>query len=912
MNKSTLFKMGFLFSFFMILFICMPAKAAEKETYHITVYANGGSFKDGSDKVEFDLEKGRYIGYAGVIGIEYIPTRDGYGRSGWYIQETDKTLSDGEELYGYVPYRDLTITVNWKRYREVEFDLAGGSIAKYSSDGGTIATKDSFSLTVFDGETVTTSYYSINYPYDFSAVLKDNYQLLGWYIKGCPDTVYQLYEIPITSDMTLVAKWGTEKEKYILSFDANGGWIDSEHTGNAIIHESQKGKSLGEQGIEVPYPDRKGYMFLGWKDRDTGEDFLYDGSIVISRDTYLVAEWVESVKLTFDANGGRFTGEDGNSSFNTVEIRRVSIGYTIEQDDEIYLPHIENGSCSLAGWLVGNQFYSSLAGFTARTDTVFKAVWQGGTPGDYYDITFDANGGKFIYSDATQETIRIEKGKPIGYNISVSAYKAGYDYDEYYDKTSGEKISRYDLYELVPNRNMTLSVVWVKPITVRFNYQGGTYRDIYTVDGSTIVEYHENSYELKTLPRSTLWNLPILNENAALAGWVVSGDSSGNLIGDLEDYTVTEDTVLNAVWKDGYKVTLEGNGGLFGYSNSISFRVVKGEAIKSCYFTMLEYPDGFLLNGWIDKKTNEYVEDSSGEITPESDITLYAEWIKGCYIMLDSNGGEIFECGESLGDVSEVNIIVFNGEAIPCDYNGYSFKREGKALLGWTENPYNYNASDIIDIKGMKPHKDMYLWAVWEDKDKVFKDVPKGSTGIEEIIEAYERGVVGGYGTIGNLSYKPNKSVTRAQFAIMLYKLGVYNGWIDENEPVNGRGFSDMTPSDSGYKEVMWAENHGVISGYASGKFKPSNPITRAQLTVMLQRFGELYGVDVTSGSKSISGFSDSSLVSDSFRSSLEWAYGQSILSGKKKNGQNVLDPNGQASRAQCAMFVMRFQHKIK
>jgi len=100
---------------------------------------------------------------------------------------------------------------------------------------------------------------------------------------------------------------GTDTEEFIFSIDADGGWVDFERTKNAVIYILQKEKSLENQEIRMPYPSKKSFIFMGWKDRDTGEDFWFDESTVISKDTYIIAKWAKSVELTFDANGGRFT-----------------------------------------------------------------------------------------------------------------------------------------------------------------------------------------------------------------------------------------------------------------------------------------------------------------------------------------------------------------------------------------------------------------------------------------------------------------------------------------------------------------------------------------------------------------------------------------------------------------------------
>ena len=84
-------------------------------------------------------------------------------------------------------------------------------------------------------------------------------------------------------------------------------------------------------------------------------------------------------------------------------------------------------------------------------------------------------------------------------------------------------------------------------------------------------------------------------------------------------------------------------------------------------------------------------------------------------------------------------------------------------------------------------------------------------------------------------NFRPNASITRAETAMMLYRL------LDDHElgeyPAN---FSDVS-SDAWYATaVRILASRGIISGYEDGSFKPQQTITRAEFAALVSRFEEL------------------------------------------------------------------------
>jgi hypothetical protein len=70
-------------------------------------------------------------------------------------------------------------------------------------------------------------------------------------------------------------------------------------------------------------------------------------------------------------------------------------------------------------------------------------------------------------------------------------------------------------------------------------------------------------------------------------------------------------------------------------------------------------------------------------------------------------------------------------------------------------------------------------------------------------------------------------------------------GWAIDT--TGGPHFTDVPPTNPFYREIETAFHHGIISGYADNTFRWGNNATRAQLSKML--YLSLTGIDVTATS---------------------------------------------------------------
>ena len=116
-------------------------------------------------------------------------------------------------------------------------------------------------------------------------------------------------------------------------------------------------------------------------------------------------------------------------------------------------------------------------------------------------------------------------------------------------------------------------------------------------------------------------------------------------------------------------------------------------------------------------------------------------------------------------------------------------------------------------------------------------------------------------------------------------------------------GFSDQQEIENN-NAVRMLYDLGLISGYSDGSFGPDDAITREQFAVMLYNYAVWSGMDAVTLRENLTGFVDSESVSPYAVQALNWAVGEGIINGK---GNQILDPKGQATRAQAAAMLQRF-----
>ncbi len=91
--------------------------------------------------------------------------------------------------------------------------------------------------------------------------------------------------------------------------------------------------------------------------------------------------------------------------------------------------------------------------------------------------------------------------------------------------------------------------------------------------------------------------------------------------------------------------------------------------------------------------------------------------------------------------------------------------------------------------------------------------------------------------------------------------------------------FPDVAQGDWYASGVAWASANGVVSGYPDGTFGPNDPITREQMTAILYQFARTQG-KLDSSRADLSAFADADTISSWARESMSWAVAKGLIGG--------------------------------
>ena len=154
---------------------------------------------------------------------------------------------------------------------------------------------------------------------------------------------------------------------------------------------------------------------------------------------------------------------------------------------------------------------------------------------------------------------------------------------------------------------------------------------------------------------------------------------------------------------------------------------------------------------------------------------------------------------------------------------------------------------------------------------------------------------------ISESTFDPDGQVTRAQFAAMLVRaLGIHT----TGQKIN---FLDVNNSDWYADAIGAAVQSGIVAGYTDGNFQPNRPISRQELTVMLQRAAQFAGLSPLNQSldyeQITKEFQDSKLTPTWAQDAMLEAIQRGWIRGRS-NTQLV--PQGAASRAEAVVMIKR------
>lgn len=157
-------------------------------------------------------------------------------------------------------------------------------------------------------------------------------------------------------------------------------------------------------------------------------------------------------------------------------------------------------------------------------------------------------------------------------------------------------------------------------------------------------------------------------------------------------------------------------------------------------------------------------------------------------------------------------------------------------FLGEDEVTRSYISALLHRYNGSKET----IYTVWGSKkvDKynftTFVDIPKYAWYIPSAQWAYENGIING---VGGAYFAPDRTITREEFAAMLYRYTNYLE-VDTTARVDYSDYADSeSVSDWAHDAMSWAVAEGLINGKPGKLLAPQDTITRAEVATVIYRF---------------------------------------------------------------------------
>lgn len=188
-------------------------------------------------------------------------------------------------------------------------------------------------------------------------------------------------------------------------------------------------------------------------------------------------------------------------------------------------------------------------------------------------------------------------------------------------------------------------------------------------------------------------------------------------------------------------------------------------------------------------------------------------------------------------------------------------------------------------------------FAALDPADLPFTDVAEGIWYEDAVRYVYENKLMAG---TGSDTFGPDLATSRGMIVTILYRMA-------GSPAVGACGFTDVAAGQYYTSAIAWAAEKGVVSGYGGGLFGPDDPITREQMTLILQGYARLSGKDV-SARADLSAYTDAGEISGYAQESMSWARAVGLVNG---TSETTLTPSGTATRAQAAVLFQGFCENV-
>jgi len=752
----------------------------------------------------------------------------------------------------------------------------------FDSDGGTAV----------DGQTVVYG----NPALEPVAPEKTGYTFDGWFTDAEFGSKFS-FATAIVGNTTLYAKWNINS--YTVAYDGNGSTGGSAPTGSAHEYESVITVEDNVGSLE-----KTGHTFAGWNTAADGSGIAYaagDPLTIGTEGATLYAQWtVNSYPLSYQGNGNTegIVPEGGSYDYlapvavpdNTGGLEKP--GYTFagwstaaDGSGTAYRPGqtfaMGDGALTLyAQWLSNNALLSSLAvdsfvlepafspsilNYEVRldySDTEVNLSYSHADPTQIVSVTGavyqSVTGAVYHYQAAGLPTgpnpIRIDVTAQDG---TVNAYTVNVFRDPGNDASlNGLRLSAGILSPAfapegtnysasVPNGVMTLTVE-------------ATANDplaSIAVNGQPVIGGQPSA------------GIPLAVGNNPISVEVTARD------GTKKTYTIT---VNRASSSGGGLVTPPAAGGTTSTNGQLTLSAgQKGEVSLGDAVTV------FIPAGASGQELKVSIAERTNASLPPGSVPI------GPILWITNSSADPFIKPVTVSLAYDPSKLKNGQEAAVYAYD--------EAKRTWTKIEGGKIAGNRISVE-VKQLSPMVVMAVdketksseGEKPDPIFGDIGRhwAKATIERAVAA---GIVSGY---PDGTFKPNQTVTRAEFAVMLIKA------LDPKGEGSTLAFADQAKIGAWAQQaVARASQVGWIKGYRDGSFRPNAEITRAEMAAMIaSAMGKL--PDASAATR----FTDDNAIPKWAKGAANALQDADLIQGKGSGG---FDPFGKTTRAEAVTVII-------
>ena len=502
-------------------------------------------------------------------------------------------------------------------------------------------------------------------------------------------------------------------------------------------------------------------------------------------------------------------------------------------------------------WEDSNQNKNYEIGKTVQfsTDVILQAHWTNKT----FTIHFDANGGEIRTSSQTSTTniFFLDTANTLG------LYRIGYSFKGWSKSESAETVDFTDGAWGEIYADITLYAVWEEnpKYTVTFSANGGT------IETQTQTIVSGVSTALKTSE-----SLMLTREGFIFKGWAKKKTATAVDLKDGANITISEDTMLYAVWAytASYTITYNvGEGSITTNSQTETGETISGElstTLKTANELGLSRT-GYVFKGWASSSTATTVDYVDGkEIKLSSDLTLYAIWDKivTYTVIYDVNDGY----SSSSPFTETATGTEGDGATITLKTaTKLGFSKSGYLFVGWSESSNGYASFD--GGKEVIIRRNTTFYAIWElpryTITYVLDNASYGALRAPTEEQTYTEGETISLPTASSLGY------TKKGYRFLGWSNG--SGWGSSSRVDYSAGTTIKVTKNMSLRAV-WEELYIYVCLYHPGYSSSSEKFGTMSFTVggVGQSFSlNLQSKTYTSSSVKLSGISDSQAWATSF-----------------------------------------------